>query len=585
VGQATRAKPAKGGAEGGAKRGAEGGAEGGADGINVGGLAMSGPASAVAGPHAPSSQEAQRLLEGLADAVPGIMACWSPELRCRFANHAYLAWFGLRAEQVIGRTVAEIFGQAYEDAVRAPIDAALAGQSQRIERRTVRDDGTVHFHEIHYVPDRLPDGQLRGAYVMAFDITQLKQVEQELRDANEQLRRARDDAQAAGAAKSRFLAHMSHEIRTPLNGVLGLAQIGHRDSFGRARAQATFARILDAGKLLLAIVDDVLDFAKVEAGKLTVASVPLDPSRLVAEVVQGLVPLAAAKGLPLVVEQQALPQAVLGDPVRIQQILYNLLSNAIKFTSAGELRLDAGVQRAGEDAQLVFAVRDTGIGIGQQALARVFQPFEQADDSITRRFGGSGLGLAISRRLARLMGGTLEVHSMLGQGSVFTLRLPLRPTALLPPSPAQAAPANARRLAGLRLLVAEDNAVNQLVLDELLRAEGAELVIVDHGEQALQRVAQSAQPFDAVLMDVQMPVMDGLQAARALARSHPGLPVIGQTAHVLQEEADECLAAGMVAVVQKPIDLDLLVAMLLEQVCRPPRAGAAPAGASAAAAP
>jgi PAS domain S-box-containing protein len=380
--------------------------------------------------------------------------------------------------------------------------------------------------------------------------------------ADLELHRAKESAESAAQAKGSFLANMSHEIRTPLNGVLGLAQIGYRDSVGRGKAQATFSRILDSGKVLLAIVNDILDFSKIEAGKLAIEDVPLDPAHIVDDTVQGVAALASEKSLPVVVDKAGLPPAVLGDPLRITQILYNLLSNAIKFTTRGEVRVSAQVQ----GDELVFSVRDTGIGIAPEVLERLFEPFEQADGTFTRKFGGTGLGLAISRRLARLMGGALDVCSTPGAGSSFTLRVPLRTTDRAVLAGSRPNVTGATRLAGLRLLLAEDNAVNQMVLDDLLRAEGAEVVLAEDGRQVLDAVARAGRPFDAVLMDVQMPVMDGLEATRLLGLSHPGLPVIGQTAHALKEEMDRCLAAGMRATVQKPIDLEILVSTLLEQL-------------------
>ena len=427
-----------------------------------------------------------------------------------------------------------------------------------VEARMRHKDGRwVWVHASGQVSERDGTGQplrVSGTHV---DITPRS-------EARQALQAAKKAAEDAAAVKSGFLANMSHEIRTPLNGVLGLAQIGYRDSQGHHKVQATFARILQSGKLLLQIVNDILDFSKIEAGKLAVESVALDPAGLVEQVIQSLAEQAASKSLQLRAELQGLPPAVLGDPVRITQILTNLLANALKFTERGEVCVTASVQLGTTGQKLVMAVRDTGIGIERAMLDRLFQPFEQADGSFTRRFGGTGLGLAISQRLAELMGGSIDVQSTPGQGSTFTLRLPLSLAEL----PMTTAPAHdthrTARLVGLRLLVAEDNEINQLVLEEVLRGEGADVVLVGDGRQAVECVTQSAQPFDAVLMDVQMPVMDGLEATRLLSQTHPHLPVIGQTAHALKEEIDRCLAAGMVDTVQKPIDVEQLILALTQ---------------------
>jgi signal transduction histidine kinase/CheY-like chemotaxis protein len=380
----------------------------------------------------------------------------------------------------------------------------------------------------------------------------------EIRELNTELEHKAAQAEAASVAKSTFLANMSHEIRTPLNGVLGLAQIGYRDNAGRIKAQQTFSQILDSGKLLLTIINDILDFSKIEAGKLDIEAVPLAPARLADEAIRSVATLAQNRNFKLSVEQAGLPAGCLGDPTRISQVLLNLLSNAIKFTERGEVCLSA--RREGQE--LIFAVRDTGIGIPPEALARLFQPFEQADNSTTREYGGTGLGLAISRRLAELMGGSLTATSTPGAGSTFSLRLPLKETEAPVTVETVAAPGGPR-LGGLRILVAEDNPVNRLVLQELLQGEGAEVVLADNGQEALDSVAKALKPFDAVLMDVQMPVLDGLEATRVLKQLHPELAVIGQTAHALKEEVDKCLAAGMVTTIHKPINLEVLASTLL----------------------
>jgi CheY-like chemotaxis protein/anti-sigma regulatory factor (Ser/Thr protein kinase)/HPt (histidine-containing phosphotransfer) domain-containing protein len=280
-----------------------------------------------------------------------------------------------------------------------------------------------------------------------------------------------------------------------------------------------------------------------------------------------------SKGLKFAVEAVPdLPQWVAGDEQRLRQILVNLLANAVKFTDRGEVRLH--VTRRGDET--FFAVSDTGIGMPDEQVARLFRSFEQADNSPTRRYGGSGLGLAISQTLANQMGGEIVVTSTSGAGSTFTLRLPQPATEAPLPKALPAGATAQRRLEGLRLLAAEDVDVNRLVLEYLLDSEGAQVLFAENGQQAIERLQESgASAFDAVLMDVQMPVMDGYQATRRIRQIAPALPVIGLTAHALGEERDRCLAAGMVEHVTKPIDADVLVAAIRRHTGQP-AADAAP---------
>ena len=381
-------------------------------------------------------------------------------------------------------------------------------------------------------------------------------------------REARSAAEAASSAKSAFLANMSHEIRTPINAVLGLARIGARDTTAGA-GRDNFSRILDAGEHLLGVVNDILDYSKIEAGKFSIEAAPFSLAAVIANSSSFVTGMARQKGL-VFEEQHApdLPAWLLGDVQRVLQILVNLLSNAVKFTEQGVVRL--GVTQEGETT--CFKVVDTGIGMTAEQLARLFNPFEQADSSTTRKYGGTGLGLAISQHLAHLMGGAITVESVLGQGSTFTLRLPL-PEAAAPIGLAERGSQRGlpgSRLDGLRVLAAEDVEVNRFILEDLLVEAGASCVFAENGRQAVACVVADPAAFDIVLMDVQMPEMDGYEATRRIREIAPELPVIGLTAYALSDERKNCLDAGMVDRVTKPIDPAVLVTAILQWSRRAP---------------
>ena len=381
--------------------------------------------------------------------------------------------------------------------------------------------------------------------------------------SSHQLQIALHKAEAANRAKSQFLANMSHEIRTPLNAVLGFAQVGRRSSQD-PDARSRFSHILASGQHLLGIINEILDLSKMDAGKLHVDSIPFELIASVNDVLNFVRESAKTKGLNLTVEYDPkLPDWVMGDPLRLRQTLINLLGNAIKFTGQGEVRLTVHA----DNGQIRFAVIDTGIGMNNEEITRLFNAFEQADGTVARRFGGTGLGLTISNELARLMGGSITVESMPDQGSTFTLCLPLtqtRPSEHYAGKEAQSAGA---RLAGMSVLAVEDDELNRMVLREMLENEGATLVLAKNGQQALDCLEKADSiAFDIVIMDVQMPEMDGYEATRRIHSIAPSLPVVGLTAHAMVEERERCMEAGMVAHLTKPVDIDHMMTILLQQL-------------------
>ncbi|HEX4870372.1 MAG TPA: 7TM diverse intracellular signaling domain-containing protein [Moraxellaceae bacterium] len=390
------------------------------------------------------------------------------------------------------------------------------------------------------------------------------------------------EAEARSQAKGEFLARMSHEIRTPMNAVLGLAQL-MRDTSLTPVQRNYIDTLFNSGEALLAVLNDILDFSKIEAGKLSLEAAPFNLQALLADCMTVFTLNAREKDLQLVSEvDPSLPEWVGGDVIRLRQVLLNLLSNAIKFTPSGRVCLRARVvgPADADPAQLRFEVADTGIGMTREQQRNLFQSFQQADASITRRFGGTGLGLAISRQLVQLMGGAIGVESAPGRGSTFWFEIAL-PRAEPAPAPDLAA-GRSQRLGGLRVLVVEDNAVNRTVITGMLNQLGIRPRVAVNGAEALQVLDTGADDIDLVLMDCEMPELDGYEATRrwrALERERQRrhLPVIALTAHALPEDRMRCLRAGMDDYLTKPVMLEALSARL--SAWRPgPRAPAAPGG-------
>ena len=438
--------------------------------------------------------------------------------------------------------------------VEYPITHAITG-----ERRWLTAFGT---------PTAVPGGVLFRGHVL--DITDQHETEVKLAQALQDLERARRAAEDANAAKSTFLANMSHEIRTPLNAVIGMSHLLQRTQLS-PRQRGFADRIHQAGGFLLRVINDVLDVSKIDAGMMQIERVPFDLRAALDNVAAMAMEPAAAKGLSVLVHvADDVPQWLLGDGFRLEQILVNYVGNAIKFTQAGEVAIGARVLAMSQDnVRLRFHVRDTGVGIPDEVQAQLFKSFTQADASTTRRYGGTGLGLAISRKLAEAMGGGVGVESVVGRGSTFWLELPFDLTDAPAPVVDNAA-IDLSPLRGRRILLAEDNLFNQDVARAQLEALGVEVDVVDDGAQAVERAR--AGDYALVLMDMQMPVLDGLQATRTLradARLRE-LPIIAMTANVLEPDRQRCREAGMDDFIGKPFEPDALRAVLLKWLAAVP---------------
>ncbi|MCV2219662.1 ATP-binding protein [Thauera sp. Sel9] len=500
-----------------------------------------------------------------------------------------------RFADIVGRSAAELAGLSplaftHPDDIE-PSTAQLArlGAGEitgySLIKRYLRPDASVVWVSLSFAPVQVENEQAPRHLGMVEDITARKEMEERLRVSEARHRQLADEAAAANAAKSEFLAHMSHEIRTPMNAVLGLAQVLTREPLSGDQRDMV-ERIRSAGQSLLAILNDVLDLSKIEAGQLRIEPHTFDLAVLLANLDSLMSPEAHRKGLALRVQMPAPPPGLLrGDGLRLEQVLFNLVGNAIKFTGRGEVALKAGVlETDAERLRLRFEVRDTGIGIAPEAIGRLFTPFSQADAGIGRRFGGTGLGLSICKRLVELMGGTIGVDSQPGIGSTFWFELPLQRAAEgeAPASAAArpAAPAGPR-LQGAQVLVVDDSAMNRDLAERALALEGAAATLAADGQQALQLLKARPDGFDAVLMDVQMPVMDGLSAMRAI-RCEPGLaalPLIAFTAGVNDAQRAAALDAGADDVLAKPMDLDEMAALLARWIgSKAARTGPVPTG-------
>ncbi|MDR7334362.1 PAS domain S-box protein [Roseateles asaccharophilus] len=485
--------------------------------------------------------------------------------------------FNRGAERLLGYTAEEVIGKvnAFHWHLPTELEARAQSLSERLGRRVppglalvapevlgeafdchyVRKDGELVPVTLSVTEIRDVEGASLGFIGVAYDISARVEHERELQLAVQA-------ARSASEAKSQFLANMSHEIRTPLNAVIGLAHLLQRTPLNTEQAPYV-QNIKVAGNALLSIINDVLDLSKIEAGEMTIEHVDFS-LRDVCSSLQGVFAAQAqAKRLSLnLTPEPGIPDALRGDPTRLRQVLTNLLGNAIKFTESGSVVLHIWVlPKSDERCWLRFEVRDTGMGIAEDVLPQLFAPFAQADATTTRRFGGTGLGLSIVRQLAELMGGGVGVQSKIGEGSCFSVELPFEraEVAQLPSAAAPQQP-DGPRLAGLRILLVDDSDINLQVAGRLLEIEGAQVLQARNGAEAVQQ-AQTAEPLDVVLMDVQMPVMDGLEATRRIRAipAREGLPILALTAGNTDTEHRRARDAGLQEILSKPLDPERLV--------------------------
>jgi len=506
----------------------------------------------------------------LVQSANSIILRWKQDGTITFINDYGLRFFGFQAEELLGRSVFDTIvpgQQADGDHQKQMLTDIFSNPENHLHNtnQNITKDGRLVWVSWANHPIRDEKGAVSEMLSIGTDITELKEVETKLLQA-------RKSAETANEAKSLFLANMSHEIRTPLNAIVGInSLLAEQLPQGEMKELARDA--VTAANNLLEIISDVLDLSRIEAGKLTIKPLPFEPRMLMRHLERMFAPMIKEKGLQFEVSlSHNLPDYLVADPARIQQIGTNLLSNALKFTDHGFIRLRLE-GKPGSDGKILLSiiVSDSGKGIMPQNLERIFNPFEQEDLTTTRKYGGTGLGLAISRLLADIMGGSITAESKPGEGSTFTCTIPCELYSTVPgTAEEQGAELAAAQVRRLKILVAEDSAVNSKMMEAILRMDGHRVRFVVNGKQAVS--AWQEEEFDLILMDIQMPIMDGIQATAAIraeeATRGGHIPIIALTAYAMNGDRERFLNAGMDDYLPKPVTVGQIREMLAKTMSR-----------------
>ena len=508
-------------------------------------------------------EELRQLSEAVAQSTESIVIT-NLQSEIEYVNDAYLKSTGYSRSELLGRNSNLLQSGNTPAATYASLWQALSqGQSWSGEFFNRRKDGSEYIEAALISPIRGADGQIRNYVAAKRDITQAKQIELELLQA-------REAAEAANLAKSQFLATMSHEVRTPLNGILGLAQVLMMPTISQSERQDYARTILTSGETLLNLLNDILDLAKIEAGKVELEAIEIAPTEILAQTQALFASAARAKGLQIESSWLGPRTHYLGDAHRLVQMLSNLVSNALKFTTQGRIRVEAReTARSGGRVMLEFSVSDSGIGIAPAKLGLLFQSFSQLDSSSSRQFGGTGLGLSIVRTLAHLMGGEAGVESELGRGSRFWFRVaaqPLGPSAEAPAASPAAPDALAATAQAGRVLLVEDNVIHRRLVEVLLGELGIEVHVTSNGQQGVDAIVQG-ESAPVILMDLHMPLLDGYEATRRVRQweqqnGQRRRAIIALTADAYEDARQRCLAAGADDVLTKPVSFGQLKASL-----------------------